>query len=69
MSNTGRLYSNLDKILIGCILSLGKIRAGVFQFYRFQVNPVGLERLFSELFLFLQKNKILASLLLNFVCI
>ena len=44
--NTDRVYLGLGKIQIGCISSSGKIRAGVFRFYGFQINPTGLGRLF-----------------------
>jgi len=54
--NTSRVYTGLGKIRIGCISDLGKIRAGVFRFYGFRINPTGLERLFPGLFLFLSKK-------------
>ena len=44
--------------------SLCKIQAGVFRFYEFRVNLMGLELLFSELFVFV-KIKISAYLFLK----
>jgi len=66
--NTGSLYSDSGKIQIGCILSSGKIRTGVFQFYGFWVNQMCLEHLLVSYFSFV-KIKILAYLLLKTVCI
>ena len=51
------LYSSLDKISVGCISGSGKIRAGVFRFYGFWVDPTDLGCIFFELFLFCQKQK------------
>ena len=45
------------KIRVGRVSGSGKMLAGVFQFYGFQINPMGLKCLFSELFLFLSKSK------------
>ena len=56
-SNTGRVYSGSSKIRVGCILGSGKMRAGVFRFYEFRINPTSLKRLFSEFFLFCQNQK------------
>ena len=50
--NTSRVYWGSGKIRIKCISSSGKMRAGVFRFYGFRINPTGLERLFCELFFF-----------------
>jgi len=57
-ANTDRVHSGSYKIWIGCISGSGKIKAGVFQFYRFRINPTDLKRFFSELFLFFIKIKI-----------
>ena len=55
--NTGRVYTGSSKIRIGCISGSGKIRAGVFRFYGFRINPTGLERLFLSYFFFHQNKK------------
>ena len=49
--NIGQIYSSLGKIRIGCIFDLGKLRVGVFWFYGFRINPMGLERLSVVFFL------------------
>jgi len=55
--NTDRVYSGSGKIWVRCILGSGKIRAGVFQLYKFRINPTGLEGLSLCYFFFLQINK------------
>ena len=55
--NTGRVYTGSGIIRVGYILGSGKIRAGVFRFYGFRINPTGLERLFQSYFFFHQNKK------------
>ena len=75
------VYINLCLLLSRPVSSGGRIkyrsgvfrisveyRSGVFRFYRFRINPTGLEQ-FSRLFLFLSKIKNSAYLLLKIICI
>ena len=52
------VYTGSDKILVGYISGLGKIRAGVFRFYGYRINPTGLEHIFLGYFFFCQNKKI-----------
>ena len=62
--NTDRVYTGSDKIRVGCISGSGEIRAGVFRFYGFRINPTSLERLFLSFFV---KIKNSAYLLLKII--
>jgi len=64
--NTDLVYTGSGKIRVGCILGSGKIRAGKFRFYRFRINPTGLERPFLGCFFFV-KIKNSAYLLLKII--
>ena len=55
--NIDQVYLDSGEIRVECILSSGKIRADVFRFYGFRINPMGLEPLFCELFFFFQNQK------------
>jgi len=56
--NMGWVYTSSDKIQVGVFWVQVKYGSGVFRFYRFWINPTGLERLFFGYLFFCQNKKI-----------